>query len=240
MRLPSDPPPTAASAKLEAELGCGLGRHAVEADGCGRTLEGSTLDAAENFEAAAGIARAQAMNSGIGASGLGCGEEAHINDNFGKIGDHVGANASGDESRVEGESLGGTGEPTDGDDLVGGLDDGRGTALEVESGVGGTAMDAQGVAGHTLARGFAGAGGSGSGFEDEHGAGAEGEALGEGSRGWTADFFVGDEQEGDRARQRAAGEQGTEGEESLDDSGFHVECAGTGEASGALAAGHGG
>jgi len=225
--------------KLEAELFGGPGRHAVEAHGCGRTPEGSTLHASEDLQAAARIARAQLMDSSIYAGGLGCSEESHIDNNFGKIGDHVRANASGDESGIEGEPLGGTGEPADGDDLLGGFDDGRGTALEVESGVGGPAMDAQGIAGHALARGFASAGGSGSGFEDKHGTGAEGEALGERARSGAADLFVGNEQEGDGAGQRAACKQGSEGEKSLDDSGFHVECAGTGEASGVLSAGHG-
>ena len=225
--------------KLEAKFGCGLGRHPVEADGGGRTLEGRTLHASKNFEAAPWIARAQPMNSSICARGLGCGEESDIDDNFGKISDHVGANASGDESGVEGESLRRTGEPADGDDLVGSLDDGRGAALEVESGVGGTAMDAHSVAGHTLARGFASAGGSGGGLQDEHGAGAEGKALGERARGGTADLLVRDQQEGNRTGQRATDQQGSKSEESLDDSGFHVECAGTREASGALSAGHG-
>jgi hypothetical protein len=67
----------------------------------------------------------------------------------------------------------------------------------------------------------------------------EGEALSEGSRSWAANLFIGYEQEGDPAGQRAAREQDSEGEESLDDSGFHVECARTGEASGVFGPRHG-
>ncbi len=225
--------------QIESELCCGLGRHTVKAHGCGRTLEGSALHASKDFEAAPGIEGAQLADSSVCACGLGCSGEPHIDNNFGKVGDHVGTDASGDDSGIEGEPLGRTGERTDGDDLASGFDDGRGTAFEIESGVGGTAMDAHGVAGYALARSFASADGSGSGFKHAHGGGAKGEALGECLRSRAANLFVGNEQEGDGAGQRAEGEQSAQSKEGLDDSGFHVEYAGTGDASGVLAAGHG-
>jgi hypothetical protein len=97
------------------------------------------------------IERVQLVNSSIYACGLRCSEEPHIYDDFSKIGYDVGTGASGDEAGIEGKSLGGAGERGESDDLVSGLQDGRGTALEIESGVCGKAMNSEGVAGYALA-----------------------------------------------------------------------------------------
>ena len=110
----------------------------------------------------------QLAKFGIYARSLGRADESHIHHNLGKIGDDVRARASGDETGVEGESSGGAGEFADGNNLVGGLDDGGGTTLEVEPSVGGAAVNAQGVTAHALARRFAGTFVSGSRFKDEH------------------------------------------------------------------------
>ena len=57
-----------------------MGGEAIEAHGFLRSLEGRTLDASVEFEAAAGIARVKTVERGIGSGGLGGGAEAEIDD----------------------------------------------------------------------------------------------------------------------------------------------------------------
>jgi hypothetical protein len=176
--------------KMEPELFGSLSCQTVELHGRFGTFEGAALHSSKNFQAAPGIERSQFTDSSIYASGLRCSEKPHIHDNFGQIGDNVGAGASGDEAGVESESAGGAGESCQGDYLVSRFLNGRGAALEIKPGMGSTAMDAKSVAGNAFARSLAGPGSSGRWFKHEDGAMREGEALGKGPRSGAANLLV--------------------------------------------------
>src|SRR4029077_14720990 len=111
----------------------------------------------------------------------------------------------------------------------------------IESGVGRYAFDCQGVIAYAFARGFDGTSKSGGRLEDEDCGGFSGEIFGDFAGGIAADFFVGDEEDGDGARQLSVpGLQSFDGEEHQGKAGFHVENAGALQAAIFYAAGHGG
>ena len=111
----------------------------------------------------------------------------------------------------------------------------------IESGVGGDAFDGQSVVADAFARGLDCAARSGGGLEDENGGGFAGERFGDCARGAAADFFVGNQEDGDRAWQAGVpGLQGFDGVEHQGDAGFHVEHAGAVQAAVGFVAGHGG
>jgi hypothetical protein len=89
---------------------------------------------------------------------------------------------------------------------VGGFDDGGGSVGKIYAGVGGAAVDGEGVVGDTLAGGLEGSGGSGR-LENEDEAvfraNAAGEIFGDGAGGGGTDLFVGNGEEGDAAGGRA-------------------------------------
>ena len=88
---------------------------------------------------------------------------------------------------------------------------------------------------------FDGAANSGGGFEHEYRGGVAGQCFGDFARGIAADFFVGNQQDGDGPRQvRLPGLQGVDGVEHQRDSGFHVEHARAVQAAVGDVAGHGG
>jgi hypothetical protein len=118
--------------------------------------------------------------------------------------------------------------------------------LEIEAGMGRLAGNFDAVIADSFARGFYGAVGSVGGLEHEYGRGFFRQRFGDGSRRVAAHFLVGNEQDGDGARQYAMPFfcmpvlQGGEGVEHQGDARFHVEDAGAGQFVTHDLAGHGG
>jgi len=129
----------------------------------------------------------------------------------------------------------------DGRDLVSQFDDGAVAFAGIEAGVGGNTFHFQRIFPYALALGFESATESGCRFEHEDGRGLSGQAFGDGARGAAADFFVRHEKNSNRAwKVSMPSFQGGDGLHHEDDTGLHVERAGTVETIAGNAAQHGG
>ena len=239
MKLPSEPPPVAASAKLEAELGSEPAGEVVEPDGSGLALHRGAVDAAGDGELAGGIGTLEAAEEAGDAGGVAGAGDADVDLGPGVLGDDVGAGAAADDTGVYGEAGLRVGEGGDLLEQAREFEDGGVAAVEVEAGVGGDAADLEAVVADAFAGGLAGE--ALRGLEDEDGGGLSGEALGDGAGDRAADLFVGVEEEGDGAAETDVAED-ADGGEGHRDAGLHVEDAGavdSGVFAAGLAPGHG-
>ena len=179
-------------------------RFFVERDDSGVALHGHAVDAAFNGEFAVLVEGLQGAEFAIEGGGLLGALDAHVDFGDGFGGDHVGAGSSANHAGIHRQSLLQVGELGDGGDLAGEFEDGAVSFAGIESGVGGNAFDGQGVVADTFARGLDGAAKSGGRLHDKDGGGFAGESLGGLAGRSAADFFVGDEEDGDGAGQAVA------------------------------------
>lgn len=124
-------------------------------------------------------------------------------------------------------------------DLAGKFDDGAVSLAGIEAGVRSDAGDGEFVFADAFAGGLDGAV-SGSGFENENCGRIAGERFSNFARGIAADFLVGNDENGDRARQGSMpGLQRFNGVEHEGEAGLHIEDAGAVQTAVSNVAGHG-
>ncbi len=212
-----------------------------EAARAGGAFHGWTVEAAGDFDAAALVDGPKGAEFSVERGGVSGAGDADIDFGLSEGGDDVGARAAGDDTGVDREAALQVGEALDAGDLAGEFEDRARAGFKVDTGVGGAAVDGDGVVADALAGGFEAPVEAGAGLEDEDGEALFRGFLSEGARCLAAYLFVGIELEDDSPGDgNVEIDEGLHGEEEKGDAGFHVEDARSPETSFGVPEGHGG
>ena len=223
--------------QLKTEFGGKRVGLAVELDGAAGALHGRAVDGAGDGERAAvvlGFKRGELL---LDAGAVGFAGDADIDFGPGFGGDDVGFAAAAGEADTDGEAALEVGPIAHSFDHTGKFADGAGAFGEVDAGVGGDSFDVNAPIAGAFAGGFVGE--FLGWFEDVDGRALRGEALGDGARDGTADFFIGVEKQNELAVEQGGFGEELDGGEGHGDAGLHVERTGAPKAAVGDAEGHG-
>jgi len=190
-------------------------------------LERRAIEAAADFELGAGKNGAEGAKARFEEAHVGDPQGAKVEAGAGAVGDDVHAGAAFNDVGVERDAAAGIVPGTQAGDLQGEFVDSIDAFFGSQPRVRSAAANDHFDFADAFAGGFQQAVGTESGLEDKDGIAAPGVGLNQLARGIAADLLVGGPQEDDSlARQKAGALESFQSEESLDDSGFHVEDAG--------------
>ncbi len=203
VKLPSEPPPTAASSSLQFDLAGNRLRFFVKGRYSSSALHREAVDAAGHFESALLVERLEGAQLAVKTGGLFCALDADIDAHRSLGRDHIGTGSALRYARVYRNALPQIVELGDHRDLAGQFENGAVSFAGIESGVGSDAFHPQRVFAYPFARGFDGASKPGGGFEHQHSGRLFRQSLSDLSRRMAADFFIGNQEHRDGPRELA-------------------------------------
>ena len=203
VKLPSEPPPTAASSSFHPIWRAIVLGFLVKRRYSGSALHGEAIDAAGHFEFAVLVERLEGAQLAVEAGGLFRALDADIDAHRSLGRDHIGARSALNHARVYRNALPQIVQLGDHRDLAGQFENGAVSFAGIESGMRSDAFHAQRIFAYAFARGFDGASKPGGGFEHQHSGGFFRQGLSDLSRRMAADFFIGNQKDRDRPRELA-------------------------------------
>jgi len=187
-------------------------------------FEGRAVEAAGDFEASAGMNRAERMQAAFQIAHVGNAEGAQVKDGACAFGDDVSARAAFDETGVDGDAAAEIVPFFEARELVRQFVNGVDALLGSEAGVRGAAVNDELGFADCFARRFQQAARAEGGLEDEDRVAAARFGFEEFAGRFAADFFVGGPQENEPLAEGGfCFAKGLQGEKRLNDAGLHVE-----------------